>query len=152
MRSSTKRKEEEKASSHAVSSTQTPGAAKERSADGVTWLRRVREDAGCVGAVDHFASACTRPREGKGTGDGKRGWGKGEGKSVQKAEAESPPKNGGGEASVRDGESVKSEESGEVMKNLLEEANRMLRGIQDSKGEEGSEKEARIQKLQRLPV
>lgn len=101
------------------------------------------------GAVDHFAGACTRPREGKGAGDGKKGWGKGEGKSVQKAEAESPPKNGGGEASVRDGESVKSEESGEVMKNLLEEANRMLRGIQDSKGEEGSEKEARIRKLQR---
>ena len=100
------------------------------------------------GAVDHYAGSCTRPKESKGSPE-KKGWGKGEGKSVQKAEVESSSKGSGGDTQSREGDSVKGEDSGEVMRGLLEEANKMLKGIQDSRSEDGGEKEGRLQKLQR---
>ena len=68
-------------------------------------------------------------------------------------EAESPPKTGGGEIPQKDGEvGSQSEESGEVMKGLLEEANRMLKNISDNKsekGEEGDDREGKLRRLQR---
>lgn len=118
------------------------------------WLHQVEEGkrrCWTCGAVDHFSQACPRAKE-KGA-DNKKGGGKGEAKGVQRMEAESPPRTGGGEIPQKDGEvGSQSEESGEVMKGLLEEANRTLKNISDNKsekGEEGDDREGKLRRLQR---
>lgn len=118
------------------------------------WLHQVEDGkrrCWTCGAVDHFSQACPRAKER--SGDGKKGGGKGEAKGVQRMEAESPPKTGGGEIPQKDGETCsQGEESGEVMKSLLEEANRMLKNISDNKAEkseDGDDREGKLRRLQR---
>ncbi len=101
------------------------------------------------GAVDHFAGACTRPKDSRSGGESK-GQGKGDtSKSVQKAEVES--NKGGSESNVKEETSnhVLAEESGDVMKGLLEEATKMLKVMHGSKKEEPSDREIKLQQLQR---
>lgn len=75
-----------------------------------------------------------------GSGDGK-GTGKGEGKAAKIAKTGSPMKN--------EEEPPKQEEdSAEVMKGLLVEANKMLKAISAPKGVE-TEKEGRLERLQK---
>jgi len=100
------------------------------------------------GAVDHFAGACTRPKDAKSGGDSK-GLGKGDHpRSVQKAEVES--NKGGSEGSPeKETPSGVAEEPNDVMKGLLEEATKMLKVIHGSKKEEPSDREIKLQQLQK---
>ena len=89
------------------------------------------------GSTQHYAPKCDRPREGD---RGQKGDGKGEGKqvrSVKKEENQSKP-----EDPAPRGE----EGQNEVMKELLEEANKMLKSMTAPKVEE---RENKLQKLQR---
>ena len=100
------------------------------------------------GAVDHFAGACTRPKDQR-TGGESKGAGKGEtSRSVQKAEIESK---GGSENALKEEapNPTATEESGDVMKGLLEEATKMLKVIHGAKKEEPSDREVKLQQLQR---
>ena len=88
------------------------------------------------GSTQHYAPKCDRPREGEG-----KGVGKGEGKAAKIVKTESPKKN---EEEVPKPE----DDSTEVMKGLLEEANKMLKAISAPKTAE-AEKEGRLEKLQK---
>ena len=88
------------------------------------------------GSVHHYAPKCDRPRDGEG-----KGVGKGDGKIAKVSKGGSPKK--------PEEETPKQEEgSEEVMKGLLEEANKMLKAISAPKGGV-VEKDDRLEKLQK---
>ena len=117
------------------------------------WLHQVEDNkrrCWTCGAIDHFSQSCPRAKDGKAQ-EQRKGGAKGESKGVQRMEVDSPPKSGGGEIPQKDLEAgSQSEESGEVMRGLLEEANRMLKNLNDNKSEKSEEAEDREGRLRRL--
>ena len=117
------------------------------------WLHQVEDGkrrCWTCGAIDHFSQSCPRAKDSK-SGEQRKGGGKGESKGVQRMEVDSPPKTGGGEIPPKDLEAAsQNEESGEVMRGLLEEANRMLKNLNENKSEKTEESEDREGRLRRL--
>lgn len=151
MKEKAEEREERRRPFHVSSSTRIRDADEEQECG---WIHMAEGDArrcwNC-GAIDHFANACTRPKEEKSSKDGGKGkGGKGEGKAIQKATKESeetasttPSK----ETTVK--EDVE-DETNNAMKGLLEEANKMLKNLQQNKAEDREEREeGRLEKLQK---
>ena len=114
------------------------------------WMHTVEEGkkrCWVCGAVDHYAGSCTRPKDSR-PGDPKKNYQRPETRSLQKAETEQPkPATEGAKES--EANNTNQEESGEVMKGLLEEANRMLKALKDTKEEEMGEREGKLKRLQK---
>ena len=114
------------------------------------WLHTVEEGkkrCWVCGATDHYAGSCTRPKDQK-SGDYRKSYPKNDPKSIQKAETETPrPQNENPKESET--QATNQEESGEVMKGLLEEANRMLKALKETKEEESGERAGKLQRLQK---
>ena len=121
-----------------------------RKGKGCRWAHNLDDQKRCwnCGSTQHYAPACDRPREPNKEGSPEKSGKPWEGKDmkptakvVKKEEAtkkEEVAKEGSNEG-----------DSSEAMKGLLEEANKMLKALQQGKNEEDEGKEVRLQKLQK---
>lgn len=91
------------------------------------------------GSTQHYAPKCDRPREAEVKGAGK-GEGKTEGKVAKVVKKEESPK--------KEVECSGDDHNNDTMKELLEEANKMLKTITAPKASEG-ERDVKLEKLQR---
>lgn len=115
------------------------------------WMRTVEEGkkrCWICGAVDHYAGSCARPKDQRPT-DQRRTYPKQEPRSIQKAETDATKPAVETAKETETSTSPGQEESGEVMRGLLEEANKMLRALKDTKEEEMGEREGKLKRLQR---
>ena len=115
------------------------------------WMHTVEEGkkrCWICGAVDHYAGSCTRPKDQRPT-DQRRTYPKQEPRSIQKAETDATKPAVETAKETETSTSPGQEESGEVMRGLLEEANKMLRALKDTKEEEMGEREGKLKRLQR---
>ena len=92
------------------------------------------------GSTQHYAPKCDRPREAEGKGGGK-GEGKSEGKVSKVTKKEESPKKEPETSGQEDGTT-------ETMKELLEEANKMLKTISTPKRGDG-DRDVKLEKLQK---
>ena len=99
------------------------------------------------GGIDHFAPACTRPKEAAGDKNAKGGDGKGWSRPMTKAarKEDSPKK----EEQPAKEETQEAASSTETMKGLLEEANKMLKSMtQKNQEDEEKTKDIKLQAMQ----